>query len=193
MRPLQVNRLPSYRESRHRVSSHSTLRVKNNTYTVPARLRGEQVVVRLHEMLMEVYYGGQRQLECERLIGEGKHRVDYRHIIDSLVRKPGAFARYRYRESLFPSETFRRTYDVLSEALSERAADLNYLRLLQLAASKMQSEVELVLEQCLRRQIVPKFDLVNTLFVDELPEVPELEPYEVDLKGYDEILEGASL
>jgi hypothetical protein len=30
------------------------------------------------------------------LRGRGKHRVDYRHIIDWLVRKPGAFENYRF-------------------------------------------------------------------------------------------------
>ena len=67
-------------------------------------------------------------------------------MIWSLVRKPGAFARYRHRESMFPMPVFRRAYDALSEALPERQAELDYLRILHLAASTMQCEVEAALE-----------------------------------------------
>jgi|GEM_PF-2092484 len=59
---------------------------------------------------------------------------NYRHVVWSLVRKPGAFARCRYREELFPSLVFRRAYDALRDARAERA-DVDYLRILHLAAS----------------------------------------------------------
>jgi hypothetical protein len=53
--------------------------------------------------------------ELPRLRGRGKHRIDYRHMIDWLVRKPGAFENYRYRQDLFPTSWFRMAYDVLRE------------------------------------------------------------------------------
>ena len=53
---------------------------------------------------MEVWYGGQKVEQLPRLHGRTNYRVDYRHIIDWLVRKPGAFANYRYREHLFPTQ-----------------------------------------------------------------------------------------
>ena len=76
-----------------------------------------------------------------RVREEGGHRIDYRHIIWSLVRKPGAFARYRYREDLFPSLTFRRAYDSLRASRGDRA-DVEYVRILHLAASTMETTVE---------------------------------------------------
>ena len=74
-----------------------------------------------------------RLLQLPRLRGEGQRRIDYRHIIDSLVRKPGAFAQYRYRDELFPSLLFRQAYDRLTEQWPQRA-DQQYVRLLHLAA-----------------------------------------------------------
>jgi hypothetical protein len=65
-------------------------------------------------------------------------------VIWSLVRKPGAFAHYRYRDDLFPSLIFRRAYDALRSQLPERA-DSHYVRLLHLAASTAESEVETAL------------------------------------------------
>jgi hypothetical protein len=103
MTPLRVDRLPEYTEVDIGVSCWSTIRVKNNAYSVPSRLTRERVRVRIFETRLEVFYGGRHQLTIERLRGDGGHRIDYRHIIWSLVRKPGAFARYRYREELFPT------------------------------------------------------------------------------------------
>lgn len=188
MRPLTVAELPRYRELQVRVSSNGTIRVQNNTYSVPPRLRGERLMVRLFDLHLEVYYGDKRQLVIERLRGEGKHRIDYRHVIWSLVKKPWAFARYRYRESLFPSEPLRRAYDALVCGLAERRAELEYLRVLHLAAATLQHEVEAAVELLLGAGKLPTFADVRALVSEHRAEVPEMAPLAVDLSGYDELL-----
>jgi hypothetical protein len=188
MRPLTVAELPRYRELQVRVSSNGTIRVQNNTYSVPPRLRGERLMVRLFDLHLEVYYGDKRQLVIERLRGEGKHRIDYRHVIWSLVKKPWAFGRYRYRESLFPSEPLRRAYDALVCGLPERRAELEYLRVLHLAAATLQHEVEAAVELLLGEGKLPIFADVRALVSEHKAEVPELAPLAVDLSGYDELL-----
>jgi len=114
-----LHRLPTHRLEacsvlpEVKVSGGSTISVKKNVYSVDSRLVGETVKVKLYAETLEVWYA-QRCLESiPRLRGEGKHRINYRHIIDWLVRKPGAFEHYRYREDLFPSVRFRWTYDYL--------------------------------------------------------------------------------
>jgi len=188
MRPLARRRLPEHRERSVRVTSNGTIRVLNNTYSVPSRLRGERVVVRISEMVIEVFYGGRRQLAVERLLGEGKSRVDYRHVIWSLVKKPWAFARYRHRASMFPTLVFRRAYDALAEALPERQADLDYLRILHLAASTMQCEVEAALELVLGEDRLPRYEVVHALVSAREPEIPAMAPLAVDLAAYDALL-----
>jgi hypothetical protein len=81
-----------------------------------------------------------------RLRGEGKHRINYRHIIDWLVRKPGAFEHYRYREDLFPSVRFRWAYDYLKANHTLQKASREYLQILQLAAVESESIVDEALE-----------------------------------------------
>ena len=77
---------------------------ERNTYSVPSRLIGERVEVRVYAEHVEVWYGADgRWSGCRGLRGRGQHRIDYRHVIDWLVRKPGAFAAYRYRDDLFPT------------------------------------------------------------------------------------------
>ena len=89
MRPLPARRLDDFTRQWVRVSPSSTIRVRHNTYSVDSRLIGERVQVRVWADQVEVYYGGRRQARMPRLRGEGKHRIDYRHVIHSLVRKAG--------------------------------------------------------------------------------------------------------
>jgi len=187
MKELKVSRLPEYVEETVGVTSWSTIRVRRNTYSVPSRLIGHQVRVHVFEDRLEVFYGGgEPQLVVERLRGEGGRRINYRHIIWSLVQKPGAFARYKYREELFPSLTFRRAYDALL-ANGDRHADREYLRILYLAATTMESEVEAALELLLKERLADA-DQVKALVAPSKPAVPALVAPRVDLTDYDRLL-----
>jgi len=141
LRPLPPRRLESFTRMDVRVGPSSTIRVKHNTYSVASRLIGEMVEVKLHPEHLEVWYGQRSVERLPRLRGENRHRIDYRHIIDWLVRKPGAFANYRYRDELFPTSRFRMVYDALRQA-SLHTADRQYLRILHLAARETQTGVD---------------------------------------------------
>ena len=142
---LPSTRLPNYTVVKTVVRRWSCIRVARNTYSVPSRYIGEELTVRVHPDTVELFYHGKRVDEYPRLRGEGQHRIDYRHIIDSLVRKPGAFTNYRYREDLFPTLVFRRAYDALVTWRGERAY-VDYVRILHLAAKQSQVDVEMALE-----------------------------------------------
>lgn len=190
MTAISVERLIEYRELDVGVTAWSTIRVKHNAYSVPSRLIGEQVRVRLYEDRLEVWYAKKCQLSVDRLPGRNGHRINYRHIIWSLVQKPGAFALYRYREELFPTLVFRRAYDRLTEKHADRAADREYLRILHLAASTMESEVETALKLLLETGQLENADQVKALVAPARAEVPDLAVPVVDLRLYDEHLEG---
>ena len=113
LRALPPAPVPEYVSYRTKVRKWSTIRVNNRTYSVPSRLIGVEVDVRLYTGHIEVYYKGHLVESMERIRGGGEAHIDYRHIIGSLVRKPGAFARYRFREQMFPSHTFRLAYDAM--------------------------------------------------------------------------------
>jgi hypothetical protein len=188
LRALPEKRLPAYTRYSVKVHKWSTIRVSNKTYSVPSRLRGHEVEARLFANEVEVYYGGQL-VECmPRLRGGEDHRIDYRHIIWSLVRKPGAFARYRYREELFPTMIFREAYDALTRFKGERA-DIEYVRVLHLAASTMEATVEEALRQALDRGAPFDYAAVRELADPVRPKIPELAtPVEPDLSVYDAFL-----
>jgi transposase InsO family protein len=189
MKPVTAERLPEFTEQDVRVTSRSTIYVKRNVYSVPSRLIGEMVRVRIFDDRLEVSYGGKHQLTVERLLGRGGHRINYRHIIWSLVRKPGAFRLFKYREDLFPSLVFRRAYDALCTVHGERKGSIEYLRILHLAASTVESEVEVALELLLEEGDLTGKDQIKSLVDSFTPlDPPEMAELRVDLTSYDTLL-----
>ena len=188
MRPLPAARLPEFIEQDVRVTAWSTIRVKHNAYSVPARLAREVVRVRIFDERLEVFFGGAPQLTVARLLGRNGHRINYRHSIWSLVRSPGACERYRYRDDLFPTLAFRRTYDALCAAQAVRNAEVEYVRILHLAASTMETDVAQALERLLAAGTVPTAEQVRALVSPEEPAVPALAASTVDLTEYDGLL-----
>lgn len=167
----------------------STIRIGNKIYSVPARLIGHTVHVRQHCDMVEVYYRGTLVERMPRLRGDAEHRVNYRHIIRSLVRKPGAFAHYRYREELFPRLSFRRAYDRLKEYYGERA-DVEYVRILHLAATTMEARVDEALTKLLAAPTAFDYAAVKALVAPVSPVVPLLRVPQPDLSVYDSLLAG---
>jgi len=192
MKPLAATALATNSQVRVRVSRGSLIRVEKNVYSVPTSLIGCQVTVRIHEWHLEVYYHRHLVETLPRLIGEKKHRVNYRHVIDSLLRKPGGFRDYRYRDDLFPSLIFRQAWERLNQWQSPRKADLAYLRILMLAARTMESDVAWALEQLLGSTERWNETDVERLLEPEPIEVPSLSCGEVELEQYDRLLMEAS-
>jgi transposase InsO family protein len=188
MRVVDVGLLPEYTEEQPRVTAWSTVQIGRNSYSVPSRLKGEKVRARIYEDRIEIYYHGVHQLTMARLTGQGRHAINYRHVIEWLLRKPGAFRHYRYHEDMFPSEPFRWAYDVLCGALSERVADLEYLRILHHASRTMETEVERVLIELRSEGIVPRWDRVVALAPGPRPALPQVPRLVVNLDDYDHLL-----
>jgi transposase len=193
MKGLPARRMDDYREFRVRVSAWSTISVAGNTYSVPSRLCRYEVVARLHAERIEVYLGDQPVAEMERRRGAGQASINYRHVIGALVRKPGAFAQYRYREELFPSTTFRQAYDALvrQEAAS---ASRRYLEILHWAAEHSEAEMESALRRVLASGEPLGFErLVALAGTPTLPPWQQLEIAPPDLGHYDGLLQEVAL
>lgn len=189
MKPLTAGPLHPYQEVRVKVNRNSLIRVQANLYSVPTHLIGQQVRVRIYEWHLEVYY---RQIQVEwmpRLVGNNKHAINYRHLIDSLLRKPGGFRNYRFREELFPRLVFRQSWDQLNHWYSTRKADLIYLRILRLAARTLECDVADALAWLLTTPTPwDETDVERLIGAGQSVSVPELAPLVIDLKPYDQLL-----
>ena len=192
MRPLPAAPLDFTRELTVRVSRFSLVRVLLNHYSVPSRLIGAHLKVRVRAETLELYHGPVPVLTLPRLRGRNQHRIDYRHLIWSLVRKPAAFASYCYREELFPTTAFRRAYDRLL-AVKPTRADAEYLRLLHLAASTSESAVELAITRLLDTGGTPTFDAVRDLAGHRQPTTaPNIATATIDFTDYDALIASRS-
>jgi hypothetical protein len=195
MKELPERRLESYKREWVKVDSGSLVYADRNVYSVPSRLIGEEVEARLYMERVEIWYGQRKLEEMPRLRGRQKHHVDYRHIIDWLIRKPGAFENYRYRDELFPTSRFRMLYDGLQEGLSAREASKQYLGILELAAKEGEAKVD---ESLLA--LLAKTEGSGAITVEAVQEAmaesrtgeKEVEVAKVDLRLFDELCGGGS-
>jgi len=138
LRPLPGRRTSDYEEVSVRVASSGGFTLRKVFYTVPSRLIGHRLRVRLFDDRLDLFIGGThlttlpRGRACPK---SGKHDqvVDYRHVIHSLRRKPMALLSLVYRDQLFPREAYRRTFDALLARLPERQACRSMVDLLALA------------------------------------------------------------
>jgi hypothetical protein len=191
LRELPSLRLGDYRSIDSKVGQASTIRVLKNSYSVHSRLVGETVRVRIYAESLEVWYG-QRQIEdLPRLRGENGYYINYRHIIDWLVRKPGAFENYRYKQALFPSSQFRMAYDLLRQQHGVKVGNKQYLKLLELAAKESETVVNETLRFFLHRGIPLTFEAVEAKVRSCLqpPSVTSVHVEPADLQAYDRLLD----
>ena len=189
MRELPERRMESSRRERVKVDSGSLIHVDRNAYSVPSRLIGEQVEARLFMDHVEVWYGQKKVAEMPRLRGRQKHRVDYRHIIDWLVRKPGAFEHYRYRDELFPTSRFRMTFDLLEEQLGWYRGSKEYLKILELAAKESEVGVDTALRVLLAAgdERIRAGKIEAMLGADHNTTVHDVQVAAVDLSVFDQL------
>jgi hypothetical protein len=192
LRPLPDRRYEGAKRVRVRVNTGSLIAVERNNYSVHSRLIGEIVEARVYSGHVEVWYGGQKVEQMPRLPGRSRYRIDYRHIIEWLVRKPGAFANYRYREQLFPTSRFRKAYDLLRE-VAPRCCDRRYLEILNQAANEGEASVDDALRLLLttdtgKQTIVNKEAFGEFLNrCEQAPAITDVHIAEVSLVSFDQL------
>lgn len=192
LKRLPQRRLDDCKKEKVKVGPSSTIRVRHNTYSVDSRLIGEWVEARTYAQRIEIWYGQRKVETLPKIKGENKHKIQYRHIIDWLVRKPGAFGNYRYRDDLFPSSSFRIAYDCLKANHSSPVATRQYLQILYLAARESEARVEGILQELLNTAEPVQFETVkNKLSSDRsFCAVKDIQILPVDLLSYDALLDG---
>ena len=194
MREHLAAELPDYTETLVRVNNNSTIRVCKRVYSVPSKLIGSRLRARIHETHIVLLDGLVVLAELPLQGGDRGAVIDFRHIINWLVRKPGAFSQYRWREAMFPSLVWRAAYDHLNRHHDVSVADERYLEILQLAATKGLSTVENVVEQLLSapKPVVNAREVTALLLTieDEAMAFREREALPTSLEVYDDLLNG---
>ena len=189
LRRLPESRFDSCKRFSVKVGPSSTIRVSHNVYSVESRLIGESIQIRLYAEYFEIWYA-QRCIEhISRLRGSGKHDIQYRHIIDWLVRKPGAFENFRYRKDLFPTHRFRIAYDSLKQRCFHRRSK-EYLKILYLAAKENELAVDQALSHLIDQNIAITYEAVLFLLRSSLEYAAPQDVHidKIDICVYDSLL-----
>ena len=193
MKPLPAKRYDDYTTVTCKVGRFSTITVFKKIYSVHSRLRGSEVTARVFPDTVEVWHRHRLIERLTRLTGSQTYRIDYRHVIDSLVRKPGAFENYRYKDEMFPSSLFRVAYDQLITQCHRRpSANKQYVKILELAAKESQSLVQSALKTLMDNNQMIIFEWIEAMVhAQTRPEtVTDVFIAEIDLGVYDQLLEG---
>lgn len=189
LRRIPTRKMDNYKPEKVTVGPSSTIHILHNTYSVHSRLIGEKVLVKVYVDYIEVWYAQRKVEHIPRLRGENNNCIRYRHIIDWLVRKPGAFKNYRYKSDMFPSSYFRMAYDYLKRKNPLRS-NKEYVAILYMAAKEGESVVESVIRHLLVQEKLLSAESVKQMIAEKtkLPLIPDITIDAISLKDYDELL-----
>jgi hypothetical protein len=196
LKPLPVRRTTDFEELDARVSKFGVFTAKSVLYSVPSRLAGQRLKVRLRSTHVEAWLGGVKVFECERLHASAtdRHprRIDWRHMLPSLRRKPGAFARWVLRDAMFPRSEYAQAWEGISATLPERAACRLMVDLLDLAdRANVVSELAAELATLQLIGEVPDIGVLRQRFAPRPTSMPDVQVVLPSTSVYDELLEAA--
>ena len=193
LKPLPRQRTEDFDTVRVRVTASGGFILRKVFYSVPSRLVGHQLTVRLYDERLELFLGTTplMQLPRGRIQANGcnGHVVDYRHVIHSLRREPMALRNLVYRDSLFPRQAYRRAFDALLDTKGERAACRETVALLSLAHERTcEAELAEAIETCLDDGALPDPAALTARFARAPRTVPEIRVELGSLADYDALL-----
>jgi hypothetical protein len=191
---LPARRSCDYEEESVCVTSSGGFILRRVFYTVPSRLIGHRLRVRLYDDRIELFLGGSKidTLPRGRPPAPGKRGqvVNYRHVIHALRKKPMALKNLVYRDQLFPRQAFRQVFDILSDRLPERQACRITVDLLALAHERgCEAELAEALEEIMRQGELPDLGRLRARFAPDPARLPDIDVRLASLQSY-EILVG---
>lgn len=198
LQPLPENRTTDFEEVIVTVSSTGGFTLRKVFYTVPSRLIGHRLRVRLYDDRLEVFMGGTQLLTLPRgrAHSDGRHDqvVNYRHVIHALRKKPMALLNLVYRDKLFPRPAYRRAFEALSAQLPEKMACKITVDLMALAHDRgcerdLAEEVDRVLDT----GSLPDPVALRRLFGPDPADLPSISVLPVALDSYDALVANACM
>lgn len=192
LRPLPEDRLNTDKIFTPKVTKNSTVSINSNIYSVHNGLIGERLRVRQKTEQLEVWLGSELVDILPRIRGSNDRSIHYRHVIDSLIRKPGAFHNYVFREEMFPTTNFRLAYDQLCDKSPSKGTK-EYLKILYLAAKESEAQVQIALTHLLKenKEISENTILELLTLPDGGNELTDAQVDSINLKIYDDLVSGA--
>lgn len=195
---LPTNRTTDFEEGIVTVSSTGGFTLRKVFYTVPSRLIGHRLRVRLYDDRLEIFSGGTHltTLPRGRAHSDGRHDqvVNYRHVIHALRKKPMALRNLVYRDKLFPHPAYRRAFEALLAQLPEKMACKVTVELLALAHERScERELAEALDQVMDLGALPDPVALRRQFGPDPASLPVVSVLPVALDSYDALVSNAGV
>jgi hypothetical protein len=190
---LPQRRTTDFEEIVLRVSRTGGFTLRKVFYTVPSRLIGHMLRIRLFDDRLDLFVGGTPLMTLTRGRAQpsGKHSqiVDYRHVIHSLRRKPMALMGLVYRDQLFPRQAYRQTFELLIECMPEKQACKLVVELLALAHDRgCEAELADQLQLGLDAGSLPNIKHLSAMFAPDPAAIPGVVVRLAPLSSYEVLL-----
>jgi hypothetical protein len=192
LQTLPAHRTTDYEETIVTVTSTSGFTLKKVFYSVPSRLIGHRLRVRLYDDRLECFLGSTPLMTLRRgrphSSGKHGHVIDYRHVIHALRHKPMALLNLVYREQLFPRRAYQRAFEALLASDGERQACRTMVGLLALAHDRTcEAELAEAINAELDAGRLPDVDTLGRRFAPNPAAMPDITVEAASLHLYDEL------
>jgi hypothetical protein len=193
LQPLPKYRFIDYEGITTKVTSTSTIRIKTAFYTVPSKLIGENLKVHLYHDKLECFVGMSKVIILARVYptkSDGKARsVNYKHVIDSLFKKPQAFRHSSYRDDLLPGDHYKQLWQLCDKQFDGHMACKWMVTVLKIAASA-DNEHTLGKSLLIPEQLVTLKELQDKYLI-KTKDIPDIKAKQHSLEDYNsEFLQG---
>lgn len=191
LKPLPHQRTTDYEEAIVTVTGSGGFTLRKVFYTVPSRLIGHRLRVRLYDDRLECVLGATRLFTLRRGRSPDHHKrahvVDYHHVIHALRRKPMALLNLVYRDQLFPRRAYARAFDKLLAERGDKHACRTVVGLLALAHDRAcEADLAAAIDADLGAGVLPDLDRLRERFRPATA-VPAVAINLAPLSAYDEL------
>jgi hypothetical protein len=175
---LPEHRTCDYEDTSAVVTSSGGFTLKKVFYTVPSRLVGHRLRVKLYDDRLDLLIGATLLMTLTRgrpgPNGKHGHVVDYRHVIHALRRKPMALLNLVYRDQLFPREAYRLTFERLREVSDKRRLQDAGGTAQSRARSGLRGELAAILSELLKADRLPDLAALRARFAPDPARLPQV-------------------
>ena len=195
LRALPEGRAIEYDDVTAVVPSSSVIVVRRVMYSVPNKLIGQVLKIKLYDDKLECYLGAIHVITLTRMPippkGKRAHNIDYRHIIEWLAKKPGAFPGYAYRDYLLPTESYRKVWEYVKSTMNLREAARFIVGILYLAYTQnCEEELSIEILDRIEHGSELKLSSLQSMFKPQATKVPDVVIPEIHINRFNELIPG---
>lgn len=174
----------AFRSTVVKISKYSlfSLESTGHMYSVPSKFIGLSLECRVYPDKLEILHESELIASHNRIYGpKGLVSIEVTHIIDELIKKPGAVRDWKYKHILFERPVWKRFYEKILK-------DKDYLKCLKLIKKYGKETVTVAMELCLEEESNPSVQNLKKIITNEMENIFEMAPLDVNLNHFDELI-----